>query len=225
MRCNKCGHKVKSGAAFCTHCGNRLNTDGLTQSAETIVDNHAILHTIKRYKKYIIIGLIAVCTIGYFFGVRCKSGLCLLPRRPGGEYCAIHTCRWDDCTNKTVAGKDYCYTHAPSTSHSYTYTPTPEISEENAEDALKFSNIKVTNNRSYTVCTGKITNNGEKTYTFVKVKGKFETSSGTVIDTDWTYAVGAEGLAPGESTTFKMSVDKNSSIAKCSVEILDYDNE
>lgn len=94
---------------------------------------------------------------------------------------------------------------------------------ESAYAALNFSNIKISSNSSYTICTGTITNNGEKTYKFVQIKGSFKNSSGTVIDTDSTYAVGSEGLAPGESKTFRMSVDKDYSISSCSVSIYDYD--
>ncbi len=97
-------------------------------------------------------------------------------------------------------------------------------SYESATSVLKISNISVTSNSSYTVCTGKITNNGKKTYKFVEVKGSFKNSSGTVLDTAWTYAVGSEGLAAGESTTFRMSVPKDTSIKSCTVTIIDYDS-
>ena len=79
----------------------------------------------------------------------------------------------------------------------------------------------MTSNSSYTVCTGTVTNYGEKTYEYVQVKGSFKDSSGTVLDTDWTYAVGSEGLAPEESTTFRLSVPKNNNIKDCSVSIMD----
>lgn len=103
------------------------------------------------------------------------------------------------------------------------YSGTSGSSYESAYSALKISGVSVTSNSSYTVCTGTITNNGKKTYKYVKVKGAFKNSSGSTIDTDWTYAVGSEGLAPGESKTFRMSVSKNYSISKCSVSIYDYD--
>lgn len=96
-------------------------------------------------------------------------------------------------------------------------------SYESAYSALKFSNLQVSSNSSYTICTGTVTNNGSKTYKFVQIKGSFKDSSGTVLDTDSTYAVGSEGLTPGESKTFKMSVDKNYKISTCSVSIYDYD--
>ena len=59
--------------------------------------------------------------------------------------------------------------------------------------------------------------------TFVKVKGTFEDSSGTVVDTDWTYVVGSEGLAPGETKSYRLSVPKDYTIRSCTVSILDYD--
>jgi hypothetical protein len=82
----------------------------------------------------------------------------------------------------------------------------------------RVSNVKVTSNSSYTICTGTVTNiSSNYTFRYVKVKGSFKSSNGTVLDTDWTYAVGSEGLAPGESTTFRMSVTRNSSIKSCTV--------
>jgi len=155
----------------------------------------------------------------YIFGFRCKAGVCLLPSSFNGDYCLVHTCNRSNCYNKIAEGKKYCYTHMPSTSPQYNYKP------EVVEDVLSFSDVCVTKNSSYTICTATITNNGKKTYTFIEVKGKFKNSSGTVLDTDWTYAVGSEGLAPGESASFRLSVDKNFDITKCDLEILDYDKE
>lgn len=114
------------------------------------------------------------------------------------------------------------------------YTMTPGVSEssdsdssssyESAYSALNISDIYVSSNSSYTVCTGKVTNNGEFTYKFVSIKGVFKDAFGTVVDTDSTYAVGSEGLAPGESKSFRMSVRRDSTIEDCSVSITDYDN-
>ena len=78
-------------------------------------------------------------------------------------------------------------------------------------------------NSSYRTYNGTIKNTGSRTFKFVKVKGSFKDKSGTVVDTDWTYAVGSEGLAPGESKTFTLSCKKNSSIKECTVSIIDYD--
>ena len=118
-----------------------------------------------------------------------------------------------------LLNSNYCYTHSPSTSSGLSYKP------ESAEDVLSFSAVNIEHNYSYTVCNAKITNNGRKTYSFVKVKGKFKDSSGNVINTDWTYAVGSEGLAPGETKSFRLLVDKCFSIKSCSLEIMDYTKE
>lgn len=98
---------------------------------------------------------------------------------------------------------------------------TPVVSES-AANALKFSNLTVYSNSVSTICSGTLTNTGKKTYKFVEVKGAFKNTSGTVLDTDSTYAVGSEGLAPGESKTFKLYVDKNYQISTCTVTIYDY---
>ncbi len=96
-------------------------------------------------------------------------------------------------------------------------------SYESAYSALHITVDRVQSNSSYTICTGSVKNDGNKTYKFVTLKGSFKDARGNVVDTDWTYGVGAEGLAPGESTTFRLSVPKNYDIVSCSVSIMDYD--
>lgn len=96
-------------------------------------------------------------------------------------------------------------------------------SYESAYTALTITVDPCYSNGSYTICTGKVTNNGKKNYKFVTVKGSFMDSSGTVLDTDSTYAVGSEGLEPGESSSFRLSVSKDSKIDSCSVSLLDCD--
>lgn len=88
---------------------------------------------------------------------------------------------------------------------------------------LRVKNVKVQSNSIYTKCTGVLTNEGDRTYRFIEIKGAFKDIFGKVVDTDSTYAAGAEGLAPGESTTFEMFVDENSLIKSCEVSVFDYD--
>lgn len=216
MKCSKCGNKVSDTATFCRHCGTRLENDN---DKKRLLQEHIEKISNGRSKKIAIVGAAIILFIVYFFGFKCKAGLCLLPSSFKGDYCTLHTCSRKDCYNKVAEGKKYCYTHSPSTSTNSQYTP------EKAEDVLTFSDIEISKNSSYTICNATITNDGKKTYTFVEVKGKFKDSSGNIIDTDWTYAVGVEGLAPGESATFRLSVSKNSNITKCDLEILDYDKE
>lgn len=88
---------------------------------------------------------------------------------------------------------------------------------------LSISDVKVETNSSYTICTGTITviANSPYKYRFIEVKGSFKNSYGSVVDTDSTYAIGSEGLEPGESKTFRLSVPKNSTIKTCSVSIME----
>ena len=95
---------------------------------------------------------------------------------------------------------------------------------ESGYSVLDITDLSWDNNSSYNVCTGKVKNTGKKTYYFVTVKGSFKDSSGNVVDTDSTYAVGSEGLAPEESSSFRLSVKRDYDITDCYVSILDFDN-
>lgn len=217
MRCIKCGKKINSDSTFCSHCGNKIILEMQNDSNTNKINLE--LSFLIPYKKKIVFGALVLGVIVYFFGISCKAGLCLFPQKLKGEYCFIHTCERDKCVNKKAKDERYCYTHCPTTSFGSsgtTYKP------ESAESVLNFSGINITHNSSYTVCSGTITNNGSRTYSFVEVKGKFQDSFGNVVDTDWTYAVGSEGLEPNESKTFRISVDKNYDIEKCVMEIIDY---
>ncbi len=70
--------------------------------------------------------------------------------------------------------------------------------------------------------TGTVTNTTIYTVTFVKVKVSLTDSNGNVIDTCSTYAVGSEGLAPGESSQFEVYMNKNSDAKKFSASVYDY---
>lgn len=218
MYCSKCKKQVSDDATFCKYCGEKIDISNTKRNVNPL---HDITNNddFKKYKKFIISAVVVVIILVYMFVFRCKAGFCFLPSSFNGDYCSIHTCNRTNCYNKIAEGKRYCYTHMPSTSPQYNYKP------EVAEDVLSFSDISVTKNSSYTICNATITNNGKKTYTFIEVKGKFKNSSGTILDTDWTYAVGSEGLAPGESASFRLYVDKDTNIVKCDLEILDYDKE
>lgn len=104
------------------------------------------------------------------------------------------------------------------------YNETMERYNAVSSSDLVITGVRVSSSRSYTTASGTLTNYGKSKVKFVEVRGAFQTSSGTTVDTDWTYAVGSEGLSPGESTKFEISVDKDSSIKKCSVSVIDFDS-
>lgn len=89
---------------------------------------------------------------------------------------------------------------------------------------LSISNVTITSNSSYTICSGTLSVKSYSPYRYhyIKVKGVFKNSYGSTVDTDWTYAIGSEWLEPGESTKFRLSVQKDYSIKDCSVTIMTY---
>ncbi len=233
IQCPECQKDVSSKASTCPHCGYPLEPQETFQepqetfqepqetfqepSSEIKGQSHSIAKRI--IPVVLLAGIIAaVVAFAIHNANTCKASGCNNTRATGSSYCSKHTCLKSGCYNYKSASDLYCYIHdteETSTSSSSSY--------ESAYAVLVFSNIQVTSNSSYTICTGTVKNTGKKTYRFVEVKGAFKDSNGEVLDTDWTYAVGSEGLAPGESTTFRMSVDKNYKIRSCTVTLLDYD--
>ena len=71
---------------------------------------------------------------------------------------------------------------------------------------MNVSNVSVTHSGNYAYVSGTITNNGTYSVRYVKVKAACKDLSGSVIDTDWTYAVDSSWLEPGESKSFEMMV-------------------
>lgn len=94
--------------------------------------------------------------------------------------------------------------------------------KENDSAPLVISNVNITNNSMYTIANGTITNRGYSKISFAKIKVSFLNSSGSTIDTNWTYAIDSVGLAPGESKKWEVSVNKDNSIKKVNVEVIDY---
>lgn len=85
--------------------------------------------------------------------------------------------------------------------------------------SLKVDNVKKSGNYTYVYCT--VTNVSKTTkYRYVKVKALFKNYSGSIIDTDWTYAIDSVWLDPGESKTFYYMV-KNTNIASATLSIVD----
>lgn len=163
----------------------------------------------------ILVILAAVFVIG-FFSTRCNASGCNEAAQYG-KYCINHVCLYSGCENKRSYDGIYCYYHENlNDDGEYSSSSSPYLD-------LHISDIDIDTGISYITATRKLTNNGEKTYRFVQVKGAFKDYSGNVVDTDWTYACGQEGLAPGESTSFRLSIPKTSSIKECSVTLLDYE--
>lgn len=193
--CPECEKEVPFESTVCPHCGCPIEDVGKTLEQ---VDNNRYSNSIsvKKSKKTrirttiaIISAIIVLLLIGYV------NRVIELNR----QYAMMKL------KNSYIA---------PTVS---TYPPAKMDYVEQRNKDLKITVTSVTTNSSSTVCEGTLKNNGTKRYEFIKLKGSFTNSTGDVVDTAWTYAVGSEGLAQGESTKFKMFVDKNYSIKGCTV--------
>ena len=104
-------------------------------------------------------------------------------------------------------------------------TPTPRpvaMPQENMYTALEIKDLELYHRGDYAYVTGSVRNNGRKTYEFIKVRAVLQDSSKSVVDTDWTYAIGGEGLRPNEETTFEMMIkDTNNRIKHVGVSLMD----
>lgn len=202
-------------------------------------------HTdVTKYKKpIIIVGIVIAVLIMLSLGTNvfekkyCTVADCNREIDDDEDYCYLHRCGYSGCSNEAINIGQYCYSHTCKVSGckekittsydngSCDYCSKHQKAYDSAVSTshLIVSDKSVTHNSSYTIFTATMTNDSAATYKFVTVKGSFTDKSGTVCDTDSTYAVGSEGLAPGESTTFRMSIPKDRNVTSCTVSITDYD--
>ena len=86
---------------------------------------------------------------------------------------------------------------------------------------MNITDVKVSHSGNYTYVTGTIKNNGTYNIKYVKVKASCKDSYGSVVDTDWTYAVDSAWLDAGESKNFEMMIrDENWRISTADVKIM-----
>lgn len=216
--CKYCGASIEEGTPICPHCGRGLQTPP-TPPEPARFSTERLRQWLKKPVIWIAAAVLVIgVTLLISAGGRCRYGGCKNKAVSGFDYCYSHKCAISDCNQSCHLYSNYCYSH-------YLLYDDDAFSASNyvASYELKISNVKLSSGNLYTYAEGTLTNNGDSTVTFVKIKGSFKNSLGQVVDTDWTYAVGGEGLAPGESTKWKLSVDKDYSIKDCEVSILDYD--
>ena len=97
-----------------------------------------------------------------------------------------------------------------------------ESLESSAWMYLKLSDVEVTNNgHTSKVAEGRITNNGEYGYESVKVTVDFLDEDGKTVESEWTYAVGGEGLEPGESKSWSVHTEYNTDIVEARAKVKD----
>lgn len=222
--CKYCGAKVEDTAAICPACGKEIRNGSQTKESGPPVSSlrTSVNKIVGGSRRWIYIGAgaagILLLIVLVLLSGKCKSSGCRNRKAPGSNFCYNHKCDVPDCRKERLASSNYCYEH---------YLKYDLEDEDTSSGAysweLKISDVKVYSEYSFTFAEGSLTNNSSSTVKYVKLKGSFKSRLGTVIDTDWTYAVGSEGLAPGETCKWKMSVAKDYDITDCDVTILDND--
>lgn len=222
MKCQFCGTELSlEEATFCPHCGHRLNKSNNEPTEVQHLENKNLRGCYRKPWFWIIIVVIITMLVFIIIKSRqCSVSGCHNAKSDGSDYCTIHTCAISTCNRQRTNGI-YCYYHSLDYgnssyggSSSYKYV---------ADWQLEISGVTLSESPSFTCAEGKLTNNSTETVRFVRIRGAFKTSNGTVVDTGWGYAVGSEGLAPGETTKWRITVTKDYTISKCDVSIYDYD--
>lgn len=225
--CKYCGTEISETDELCPNCGRNLksaSTNEVAQKNSTINHIETVTKSIRKHPKFLFgIAALIVCVFIVVIAVnpgKCKYSGCGNKAVSGSDYCYSHKCAVESCKDSRFLYSNYCYKHylLYDDDAQEEFGSDPVYSHE-----LKISNVKLSSNSSYTIAEGTITNNSDQTVSFVEIKGAFKTSSGSVVDTDWTYAVGSEGLAPGESCKWRLSVSKDWSIKDCTVTVIDFD--
>jgi hypothetical protein len=85
---------------------------------------------------------------------------------------------------------------------------------------VSFEDVKGYLDGDYFYVKGRVRNNGSSSVTYVKVQVELLDKSGTVMNTDWTYAVAGEELAPGAAKTFETMTEGDSRIKSYRYKIL-----
>lgn len=247
--CKYCGMQISGQDKICPSCGKNLNplkrsqpapqpdsgssvhesgsgpvsvSSTRSQSSATEIIAQKAGGLFSGTKKHILFGTAAAAVlllvIMAVFTGRCRSEGCKNRKAPGSDYCYNHKCDVNGCRKERFAASNFCYEHYK------VYDEDAEAEKNSAYSwLLNISDVLVYSEYGFTYAEGTLTNNNDTTVKYIKLKGAFKTRTGTVVDTDWTYAVGSEGLEPGESCKWKMSVTKDSSITDCDVTVLDND--
>ena len=206
ISCPECGREnISDSAKYCPNCGYPIASQKQPQHIpQTSYPRNA--HRTNRTPFIIVICCLALVSGIVYTSTRCEI---------------------DGCFNakSSSSSRGYCSYHQNAIDRAAAYNNYNTYSQASRKDSgdLKISDVRVTTNSVSTYCTGTISNDGDDTFKFVQVKGAFKNWDGDVIETGNNYAVGAEGLAPGESTSFTIYCDKNSNVCTCDVTIYDYD--
>lgn len=167
-------------ARFCTKCGKELidNEKNCQNCGAKVLKNAKVRNDIIAITVFIIIGIIGFGIYGYNLKLERDN---LERERAVNNYLRVKS-------NSSNSSSNYTNSSKTTTSSSNT-----SVSKYD----LQLSSITLDKSGKVNIkASGSITNNSKSTVKFVTVKISFKDSKGNTIDTESTYAVGSEGLAP-----------------------------
>lgn len=236
VKCPECGRdNVSDSAKACPNCGYNIRGyySNITQMNNSTSENEGVNYlddasvnnsddasvnnsddgsytqnSKDRNITYVVIGLIVLFVLFLWYAsTRCEVEGCYKRALSSSRYCSLHKYLYDSKkTTSSYSSNDYDYNYNKKSKYD-----------------LSISNVEVHKTSSTMYCTGTIKNDGDESFSFVKVKASFKDDNGNTIETGDSYAVGSEGLAPGEATTFTIYGTKNSDVTRCDVSVYDYD--
>lgn len=117
------------------------------------------------------------------------------------------------------------YNYSPSYSYWYSNSYGSGSSQADyrvyCQRYMMVTGVTVTHRGNYTYVRGTLMNTGNQKIRFVKVKAVCKNYAGTIVDTDWTYAVDSAWMNPGERKTFEMMIsDSGNQIRTANVTVM-----
>ncbi len=94
---------------------------------------------------------------------------------------------------------------------------------EDGFEVLQITGVYVVKSGEQSIVSGIIKNNGLNFYQNVKIQGDFYDKDGNLVYSNSSYAVGAEGLSPGEDMSFKEIIPIDADISKCTVKVIEFE--
>jgi len=95
--------------------------------------------------------------------------------------------------------------------------------EYNRLHPLKLSQTSFRRDGDYYYTSSTVSNVGDRTIDYIRVKVIYYDAKDTVLTTDWTYAVASEGLRPNENQQFEVMTKVNGTVSSVTVQILSYE--
>jgi hypothetical protein len=96
------------------------------------------------------------------------------------------------------------------------------LSIQNEKNPLVISDDSIKKDGDYWYCYGTIKNISTKDHYFVEVRVTYYDDNNEVLTTDWTYAVGSEGILPKENQQFEIMTEVRGEPTHYKLEVQDF---